>query len=508
MAPKQTEKTENKKLLTRPPVVVVLGHVDHGKTSILDYIRQTQVAAKETGGITQHIGAYQIETEKKQKITFIDTPGHEAFSAMRSRGARVADIAVLVVAADEGIKPQTKEAINHIKKSGLPFLVALNKIDKPNAAPEKIKQGLAENDVVVESYGGKIPSVEVSAKTGQGINDLLEMILLLAEMEELTYDPEAPASGVVIESNMDSAKGPVATLIVKEGVLKIKDPLSCETTYGLVKAMNDWQNKALSQAPAATPVLVLGLNTVPFVGETWKTHKTAEEAKERAEKKKMIEEQKRKHQEMISPTEGQKILNIILKADTVGTLEAVRESLRAIDQQKVILRILKEEAGNINENDLKTAVSAKAEIFGFKIKLPSSLKHVAEREKIKVKTFGIIYELIQAVRESMADLLEPKVIKKTVGKLEVLAVFKNEGQKRIIGGKVLDGEVIRGSKVDILRNEEYVGSGRITQLQHNKQDTAQVSKGKECGLLVESEQAIEENDTLEIYDEEKEKQVL
>ena len=506
--PEKQKASKKGGLSARPPVVVILGHVDHGKTSILDYIRQTKVVAKGSGGITQHIGAYQIATAQNKLITFIDTPGHEAFSAMRSRGARVADIAVLVVAADEGIKPQTKEAISHIKNSGMPFLVALNKIDKPGIDVQRVKQELAENDVFVESYGGDVPAVEVSAKTGQGIDDLLEMILLLAEMAELHYDPDSPAQGVVIESNMDANKGAVATLLVKNGELRVKDIISCESTFGIIKNMTDWQKKNLDSAPASMAAQVLGLNDVPFVGEEWQKQPDLETAREIAAKKKVIEETKRRASEFISPVADQKVLNVILKADAVGTLEAIRDALEAINQEKVLIRILESAAGDINENDIKLAGSAKASIFGFKIKVQKQFEIIAQREGVSVGIFNIIYELIQAVRENMADLLDPEIIKEVAGKLEVLAAFKETGSKKVIGGKVLDGKIIRGLKVDILRGGEYQSNGKITQLQHNKQDVAEVTKDKECGLLVETDFSIQPKDILEVYEEHKKKREI
>ncbi len=506
--PEKQKVVKKDSLLARPPVVVVLGHVDHGKTSILDYIRQTKVVAKESGGITQHIGAYQVTTAQNKLITFIDTPGHEAFSAMRSRGAKVADIAVLVVAADEGIKPQTKEAISHIKNSGLPFMVALNKIDKPGIDVQRVKQELAENEVFVESYGGDIPAVEVSAKTGQGIDDLLDMILLLAEMAELRYDPNLPAQGVVIESNMDANKGATATLLVKNGELKVKDIISCESTFGIIKNMTDWQRKNIVTAPASMAVQALGLNDVPFVGEEWQAQPNLEIAKEIAAKKRVIEEVKRRASEFISPTADQKVLNVILKADAIGTLEAVSDALGAINQEKVLIRILESAAGDINEGDIKLAGSANASIFGFKIKVQKQFESIAQREGVAVGIFNIIYELIQAVRESMANLLEPVIEKKVMGKLEVLASFKETGVKKVIGGKVLEGKIIRGLKVDILRDGEYQGEGKLTQLQHNKQDVSEVTKDKECGLLVESEASIQPKDVLEIYEEHKKKQEI
>jgi translation initiation factor IF-2 len=499
---KKTKKQNN--LQPRPPVVVILGHVDHGKTSILDYIRQTKIAEKESGGITQHIGAYQIEHQGK-KITFIDTPGHEAFSAMRSRGAKVADIAILVVAAEEGVKPQTKEAIQHIKKTGIPAIVALNKIDKPGTQPEKVKGELAQNDMVVESLNGPVPSVNVSAKTGQGINELLEMILLVAEMEELKSHPDQPATGVIIESYCDSQRGNTATLLVKEGTLRNKDIIGTDSAVGRIKTMEDFQFNSLKKATASTPVIVTGFNQVPQVGEKFHVFNNLEEAQARVSKK----ASKRKEEKEVFVFEpDKKILNIILKADVHGCLEAIKESLKSIPSDEVALRILKAEAGEITESDIKLAESARAKIVGFRTKVSSAIQRLAEQKKIKILNFDIIYELIQEIRELLSKLLEPEITKNVLGQLKILAIFRTEKDRQIIGGKVINGQAKKGALVDVIRENKIIGQGKIAQLQRDKKEADEVSKGQECGVLFKGNTTIEKRDILEIYEEERKKREI
>lgn len=495
---------KQKNLQLRPPVVVILGHVDHGKTSILDYIRKTRIAEKEAGGITQHIGAYQIEHRSK-KITFIDTPGHEAFSAMRSRGAKVADIAVLVVAAEEGVKPQTKEAIAHIKKTGIPLIVALNKIDKKEAQPEKVKGELAKNDVVVESLNGQVPSVNLSAKSGQGIDELLEMIILVAEMEELKSKTDQMASGVVIESYQDPRRGATATLLVKEGTLKDKDIVGTDSASGRIKTMEDFQSQPLEKATASTPVIVTGFNQVPQVGEKFFVFNSLEEAQIRIARKTA----KRKEEKEVFVFEPEKkILNIILKADVQGSLEAIRESLKSIPSEEVILRILKSEVGEINESDIKLAESAQAKIVGFRVKASSAIQELAQQRKIKILVFEVIYELIQGVRELLSQLLKPEVIKNILGQLKVLVLFHHEKDRQIIGGKVIKGQVQKGALIDVIRDDKKIGQGKIIQLQRNKKDVDKAAKDQECGILFKGTTTIEKGDILEIYEEEKKKREI
>jgi len=501
--PKEIKKRQNN-LQLRPPVVVILGHVDHGKTSILDYIRKTHLAEKEAGGITQHIGAYQIEHHGK-KITFIDTPGHEAFSAMRSRGAKVADIAILVVAAEESVKPQTKEAITHIKKTGIPLIVALNKIDKKEAQPEKVKEELSKNDIMVESLGGQIPSVNISAKTGQGIDNLLEMILLVAEMEELKSQPAKPASGVVIESYRDAQRGATATLLVKEGTLKNKDIVGTDSAMGRIKTMEDFQFSPLEIATPSTPVIVTGFDQVPQVGEKFFVFESFEEAQVRVAKKTA----KRKEEKEVFVFDSEKkILNIILKADVQGSLEAIRESLKSIPSEEVVLRILKAEIGEINESDIKLAESARAKIIGFRVKASSTIKELAQQRKVKILLFEVIYELIQGVRELLSQLLEPEIIKKALGKVKILALFRKEKDRQIIGGKVTTGQVKKGGLIEVIREKKKVGQGKIIQLQRDKKDVEEVAKGQECGILFQGTATIEEGDVLEIYEEERKKREI
>ncbi len=516
---KKTEIKANSSLQPRPPVVVILGHVDHGKTSILDYIRQSKVAEKESGGITQHIGAYQIEhsgqnsEQASKSITFIDTPGHEAFSAMRSRGAKVADIVVLVVAADEGVKPQTKEAIGIVLRLELPIIVAINKMDKPNVLPDKVKKELADNGVLVESIGGKVPSVFVSAKTGLGINELLDLILLMAEMEEIKADYTKPAEGIVIESRLDSQRGPTATLLIRDGSLTNKDVIMAESAFGFVKTMENFLGKMITEAGPSAPILITGFNQVPMVGEEWQMAKSLEEAKAKIEVKSEQEKRKREPAEILTIGEGQKVFNLILKADFSGSLEAILEVLKAVPQEEVVLRVIKSEVGDIGENDVKLADSAKAKIYGFRVKNQPAAEILAQRQKIKISLWQIIYELVQAVRRDASALLKPEINREKIGRFKVLAVFKTEGRKQIIGGRVTVGKLERGI-ADIYRQvyrqkeEEFIGNGVILQLQHNKENVSELTKDQEGGLQIESEKPIEKGDILEAYKEEKRRREL
>jgi len=493
-------KEQRKNLIARPPVVVILGHVDHGKTSILDYIRKSHVAEKETGGITQHIGAYEIEKNSK-KITFIDTPGHEAFSAMRSRGAKVADLAILVIDAAEGVKNQTKEALSWIKKFGIPLIVALNKIDRPEANPEKVKRELAQSDVLVESMGGKVPSVEVSAKTGKNIEELLEVILLVAEMEELKGDLDKSAEGVIIEAYLNGRRGPVATLLLNNGLLNTGDIIATPSALGKIKILENFQGKSTNQAHPSMPAICLGFEKVPQVGEKFKIFPDLESAQKYLEKK----ERKKEESSLFFITPDKKVLNLILKADVVGSLGAITDLLKNLPQEKVVLRVLKKEVGNITESDVKLAKSAKARILGFRIKVSPIAQHLAEREKIKIMNFEIIYELSQGIREIMEKALSPEAIRTDLGKVKVLVIFRTEKNRQIIGGKVAEGAIKRGSLIEILRNEEKIGRGKLVNLQRNKKDIDQSLRGEECGILFEGNARIEEGDILLIYTEERKK---
>ena len=499
---------------SRPPVVVILGHVDHGKTTILNKIRQTRVAEKEAGGITQHIGAYQIEIPKTEahhggKITFLDTPGHEAFSAIRSRGAKVADIAVLVIAADEGVKPQTKEAIQVIKQAQIPFVVAINKIDKEGANPQRIKQELAEEAVMVEDYGGQIPIVELSAKTGQGLDHLLEIILLLTELEELTASMETPAKGVIIESHLDSRRGLTATLIIQDGELKIGDWVSTGPAYGRAKSLEDFTGKNIQVAVASQPCLMLAWETAPAVGQEFKVVSNLKEAERLALGSTTIGPAPLFLQELSVNGGGKKSLNLIIKADVQSSLEAIDHVLRTIKSEEVGYKVVGFGVGNITDADIKNARATQAMVIGFHVSVDPAAKRSAEREKVRVETFDVIYNLVENVRLIMSELLEPETRRIPLGKTRVLALFSSKStSSQIVGGKVIQGKAVRGALIDVVRDDAVIAKGRLAQLQQNKVDITEVSEGYELGIRFEpfgsqSTLAITIGDILEIYEEEK-----
>jgi translation initiation factor IF-2 len=504
---KKTSKKPVEIVWQRPPVVVVLGHVDHGKSSLLEAIKDFKITAKESGGITQHIGAYEVEYNNK-KITFIDTPGHEAFSAMRTRGASVADVALLVVDAAQSVQAQTKEAIMAIKKVGLPMVVVLNKIDLPAADPEKIKRELAKIDVLVESMGGTIPSVEVSAKEKTGIDELLEMILLVADMQGLTGDLHALAEGLVIESYMDSLKGPIATLIVEKGTLHKKDIIATDLALAKIKQLLNFQGKEIDQAIPSQPAIVLGFQMVPGVGEKFKSYGSVEAAISHLK----IEGQKREvNNTVIDIGKDQKVVNIILKGDYFGSLEAVEGMLKSLPQDKVVLRILKTEVGDINESDAKLAEMSKALIVGFRVKVSPGVLQLLSNDttkKVRIKTFDIIYELIQEIRNGMEKSLEAETVRKELGKIKALIIFFAEKNRQIVGGKITEGEIKKGVKLDVIRGVEKVGAGRIINLQRDKKDMDLLKKGDECGILFEGNVKVEKGDILVAYTEERQKGVL
>ena len=504
MVNKKASKKEKIETLKRPPVVVVLGHVDHGKSSLLEAIKDFKITSKESGGITQHIGAYEVSHNEKQ-ITFIDTPGHEAFSAMRARGAEVADIALLVVDAAQSVQPQTKEAILAIKHAEIPMIVVINKMDLPNANPQKIKGELAKSEVLVESMGGEIPSVEVSAKEKTGIDELLEIILLVADMQELNSDIESLAEGLIIESYMDSFKGPVATAIVQKGILRKKDIISTDLAMAKIRCIANFLGKEINQGLPSQPVIILGFEKVPAVGEKFKTYKTAEEAIVKLRK----EEAKREiGSSVIDADPDKKIVNIILKGDVFGSLEAIEGMLKNLPQDKVIVRILKSEVGDINESDVKLAEMSKSVIVGFRVKIGSTVLQLMRNDtekKVRIKTFNVIYELIQDVRFGMEKSLEAEITKKDIGKLKTLLVFWAEKNRQIVGGKIIDGEFKKGLKLEIIRDNTKIGTGKIVNLQRNKKDVDLVRKGDEAGILFEGNVKIEKGDIVVAYIEERKK---
>lgn len=490
------EKKEN--LISRAPVVVILGHIDSGKTSILDAIRKTHIAEKETGGITQHIGAYEIEHAGK-KITFLDTPGHEAFSQMRTRGAKVADIAILIVDSCKGVEEQTKEAISIIKKTSTSLIVALNKIDRSEANPEKAKRELSKEGILVESLGGNTPSVETSAKTGKGIEDLLDLVLLVSEMEGLKSDLSKSAEGAIIESYLDQKRGMVATIILDEGKLELGTIISTPTVFGKIKILEDFQGNPIKEAIPSQPAIVLGFEDCPMVGEKFKVFLNLEEAK-----KNLKISERKEIPRVLNVLPEQKVLNLILKADCIGSIEPIEEVLKEIPQEKVILRILKSEAGQINENDVKLARSSKSLVLGFRVKANPLAQKLAEKDKIKIMNFEIIYDLVEELRKFMIKIAKPKIVRRDLAKLSVVATFFSEKNRQIVGGKVSEGEIKRGTQIEVFRNDELIGKGKLINLQKNKRDVEKVPRGELAGILFEGNAKIQDGDILVFYIEEKE----
>jgi translation initiation factor IF-2 len=502
----QNNETKKNSFYKRPPVVVILGHVDSGKTSLLDYIRKTSVAVKESGGITQRIGAYQVEignpsvSSGQRKITFLDTPGHEAFSAMRARGAKVADIAILVVDGVEGIQPQTKEAIAHIKSAGIPMIVAINKIDRPEAGAEKIKKQLMGEGIIVESLGGKIPSINVSAKSGKGVEELLEMILLVGEVENLNGTLDNPAEGVVVESYLDSKRGPITTLIISDGTLRAGDIVGTDSSFGKIKNLENFQGAFVERALPSDPVVAFGLPELLKVGETFKIFGDTEKAQSNvkvAEKKEIIKP--------LDVSDDKQFLNLILKIDFLGSLEAIQEVLKEIPQEKVALNILSAGVGDVNESDVKLARSSGAMIFSFRVKINPVAKQLAERDKIRIMNFEVIYDLVEGVRKAMERILFPENVRTDIGRMKVLAIFMVDKNRQVIGGRVFFGEIKKGAQLEVERNEEVIGKGKMINLQKNKKDADRVVRGEECGILFEGDIKIDTGDVLTAYVEEKKK---
>lgn len=500
----------------RAPVVVVLGHVDHGKTKLLDSIRKTNIIEGESGGITQHIGAYQTEIDGKA-ITFLDTPGHEAFAAIRSRGAKVADIAVLVVAADESVKPQTKEAIRIIKDAKLPVIVAINKIDKEGANPAKVKQDLAQEDILVEEWGGQTPVVEISAKQGTGITELLEMILLVADLQELKKITDGPASGVIIESNLDKRRGYAATALVQEGILRVGDWIVVGHVVGKVKSMEDFAGRGVSDASPAQPVVITGWPEAPRVGEQFHAALTKKEAEILASHAITPPPSAfdASHSEQAPAGDNRPMLNIVFKADVASSLEAIELSMGAIKNEQVGFRVLSSGIGNISEADVKTAAAKGAVIIGFRVQTDTAAAKLAEREGIAIASFDVIYELIEAVRNNLASLLPSQTQRTVVGKLKVLAIFKKEARSIILGGRVVSGKVTKGAIVDLMRSDSPAGEpvrvGKITSLQQEKEDVNEAAQGVECGMRIDTSDFdgdIQVGNVLEFITEEQVKQTL
>ena len=507
-----SEVDEEKDLEARPPVVAVMGHVDHGKTSILDAIRNTNVTSREHGGITQSIGAYQVSVKvngDSRVITFLDTPGHEAFTAMRMRGAQSTDIAVLVVAADDGIKPQTIEAINHAKAANTEIIVAINKIDKPTANIDKVKQELMAYDLVAEDYGGSTICCPVSAKTGEGLENLLENIALEADVLELKANPNRKAYGVVIEAELDKGRGSVARLLVQKGTLHIGDVVAVGSAFGKVRAMIDDKGRRIKKATPSMPVEILGLNSVPNAGEIFQVKDNEKEAKAYADtfvsegKQRMVEESRKKVSldalfDQIKAGEL-KDLPIVLKADVQGSVEAVRDSLQKIQNEEVQVKVIHAGVGAINESDINLAIASNAIVIGFDVKPDSTAKDIAERENVDVRLYNIIYKAIEDIELAMKGMLAPVFEEKVIGHAEVRMIFKSSGVGIIAGSFVTDGKVQRGAKARLTRDGEQLFDGNIASVRHFKDDVKEVGTKQECGIVLEGYTDIQEGDQIEVY---------
>jgi len=507
-APKPRIAETGKGIKLRPPVVTIMGHVDHGKTKLLDAIRQTNVVDTEAGQITQHIGAYQVEV-RGQKITFLDTPGHEAFTAMRARGAQVTDIAILVVAADDGVMPQTLEAINHAKAAGVPIVVAINKIDKPTANPDRVKQQLADSGVIIEEWGGDVVCVPVSAKRGDGISDLLENLLIVAEILELKADPDRPAIGVVIEARLDSSRGPMATVLVQTGTLEIGDYVVVGDIWGKVKAMFDDKGKRVKKAGPSTPVGVLGLSSVPQAGDSLTVVSGEKEARAEVQRQ-------QKEKEMSSTSKVPKLsnlfaqiqagnvkeLNIILKTDVQGSIEPIRDSLERLGSGEVKVRIVHFGSGSITENDVLLAIASKGIIIGFNARPEPGAKRLAELEGVDVRSYQVIYTLVEDIEKALAGMLEPTYVDVVEGHGEVRATFSTR-QGKIAGVYVTDGKISRGAMARVIRKGQPVFEGQVSSLKHFKENVREIAAGFECGVGVEGFPEFEVGDIIETYRKEK-----
>lgn len=501
------KKDKERDLKLRPPVVTVMGHVDHGKTSLLDSIKSTHVTQSEAGGITQHIGAYTVNLSGK-KITFLDTPGHEAFTSMRLRGAQTTDIAVLVVAADDGVMPQTVEAISHARSADVPIIVAITKIDKPEANPEKVKQDLMNENLVAEEWGGDTIVVGVSSKTGEGIDELLEMILLVAEMKELKANPNRRAIGTIIEANLDKSKGPMATILIKNGTLRFGDSIVSGICSGRIRAMEDDKGKKVKKAGPSMPVVVLGLNDVPNAGDTIYAVKDDKTAKAIADKNAEISREKRLSQttkisldnlfEKISE-EDIKELNIVVKADVKGSVEALNQSLLKLSTEEVKISIIHSGVGGINESDVTLASASNAIVIGFNVRPNMNAIELAKEEEVEIRTYRVIYEIINDIEQAAKGMLDPDIVEEILGRCEVRQTFKLPNNQVVAGVYVLNGKILRNAKVKVLRDDVVIHEGDISSLKRFKDDVKELAQGYEGGLVIDGFNDIKENDLLEAY---------
>ncbi len=499
-------KTKDEELVTRFPVVTVLGHVDHGKTSLLDYMRKSNVTAGEAGGITQHIGAYKVYAGDKG-VVFLDTPGHEAFTSMRARGAQATDIAILVVAADDGIMPQTIEAINHVKAAGVSLIVAINKIDKPNANVDRVKQQLAELELVPEEWGGDTICVPVSALKGEGIDELLEMILLVAEMNDFKTNPNRMARGVVIEAKLDKGRGPVATVLIQDGILKTSHPIVCGSVCGKVRAMTNDLGEKINEADSSMPVEIVGLNDVPQAGDLLQVVNDEKFARNLAEKRSQRLKEAARQTPRVSLEDlfdqikkGEvKDLKLIIKGDVQGSVEALQDSLLKLSMEEVNIKIIHSGVGSINESDVMLAAASNAAIIGFNVRPDVKARKMSEIEKVDIRSYRIIYEVIEDVKAAVTGLLDPEYEEVIQGVAEVRQVFKSSRIGTIAGSYISEGKILRNYKIRVIRDGQTVHEGKIGSLKRFKEDVKEVSSGYECGILVEGFNDIKEGDLFEAY---------
>lgn len=498
---------DSKDLSKRPPIITVMGHVDHGKTSLLDFIRKTNVTQKEAGGITQHIGAYKVQVGE-EIITFIDTPGHEAFTQMRARGAKVTDIVVLVVAADDGIMPQTVEAINHCKSANVPIIVAVNKIDKPEANVDKVKQELTEYEIVAEDWGGSTVFVNVSAKTGQGIDELLEMIILTADIQELKANNFSSPQGTVIESKLDKGRGPLATLLVQNGTLKIGDSVVVGNTYGKIRAMYDENDNVIKEAGPSIPVLVLGLNEVPDAGDKFEFVKDEKIARQISdERKQKVKDSQNASSKVSLETvysqikEGTiKELSLIIKSDVQGSSEALKQSLEKLSSDSIKVKVIHSAVGAINESDIIFASTSNAIIIGFNVRPDNNALILSEKEKVDIRTYRLIYEALDDIKSAMIGLLDPDIKEVYLGRVEIRQLYKISNVGTVAGCYVLDGKITRNCNVRILRQGVVIFESKLSSLKRFKDDVKEVAKGYECGLSIENFNDIKEDDIIEGFE--------
>lgn len=493
-------KTKQKNTTERPPIIAVMGHIDHGKSALLDFIRKSNIVAGEAGGITQHISAYEVEHNGK-KITFLDTPGHEAFTAMRARGASIADIAILIVSAEEGPKPQTVEAYKSIKEAGIPFVVAINKIDRPEANVEKVKQQLMESEIYVEGYGGNIPWAPISAKTGQGVSELLDTLLLVAEMEELKGDPTKNAEGFVLETNMDAKKGICVTLIITDGKLDTKSFIVSENKIASIRTIENFLGQNIKEATFSSPIEVVGFKEIPTVGSIFTTYTSKKEAEEVAVK--FNPENLRTKMMRVSNEDiesGKVIIPLVIKVDVLGTAEAIQHEIAKIENDRIVLKIINIGVGNITENDVKiVGGDTNSIITGFNVKTERGAKDLAEKNKISIGVFNIIYKLTEWLEEEIKKRTPKIKVEKTIGKIKIIRKFSQTKDKQVLGGQVLEGGLKVGAQVKVLRRDFEIAKGNVLGLQSQKIEVKEVKEGEQFGSVIECRKEIAPGDVLEAF---------